>query len=56
VIEPTTAQATTAIVAAARLSNVFARTRKRAAIAITTVVPDTITVRPEVRDVRSSAS
>ena len=51
-----TAQATTVIVAAARLLNTFVWIRNIAAIAIITVVPETITVRPDVRTVRSSAS
>ena len=56
VTEPATAQATTEIVAAARLSKTFALTRNIAAMATMTVVPETITVRPEVRIVRSRAS
>ena len=56
VTEPATAHATTVIVAAARLLNVFAWTRKSAAMAMITVVPETTTVRPEVWAVRSSAS
>ena len=54
--DPATAQATTEMVATARLSKTFVRTRNIAAIAMITVVPETITVLPEVLIVRSSAS
>jgi hypothetical protein len=56
VTEPATAQATTVIVVTARLSKTLARIRNIAAIAMITVVPETIPVRPQVRTVRSSAS
>ena len=55
VTDAATAHATTVIVAAARLSNVAVWTRKSPAIATIAVVPETITVRPEVRAVTSSA-
>ena len=56
VTEPATAHATTAIVATARLLKTFVWIRNIAAIAMITVVPETITVRPDVFTVRSSAS
>ena len=54
--EPATAQATTAIVPLAMPLKIFEPMMYMPAIAIATVVPETITVRPEVRAVRSSAS
>jgi len=56
VSEPTTAQATTAIVPAAMPLKMSDPTTNCAAIAIATVVPAMTTVRPDVRAVRSSAS
>jgi hypothetical protein len=56
VTDPTTAQATTAIVALAIPLKTFVPAMKSPASAIITVVPETITVRPEVRAVCSSAA
>ena len=54
--EPATAQATTAIVPLAIAVEDVEPITNIPAIAIATVVPETSTVRPEVRAVRSSAS
>ena len=56
VTEPATAHATTAIVPPAMPLKMSEPITNMPAIAIATVVPETITVRPEVRAVRSSAS
>ena len=56
VTEPATAQAMTAIVPLAIPLKTSEPIRNMPAIAIATVVPETRTVRPEVRAVRSSAS
>ena len=56
VTEPATAQATTAIVPLATALKTLERITNSPAIAIITVVPETRTVRPDVRAVRSSAS
>ena len=56
VTEPTTAQATTAIVPLAIALKTFEWITNSPAIATITVVPETRTVRPDVRAVRSSAS
>ena len=56
VTDPATAHATTRIVALARPLKIFDPMTYIPAIATATVVPETITVRPEVRAVRSSAS
>jgi hypothetical protein len=56
VSEPATAHATTVIVPLAMPLKTSERIVNMPAIAIATVVPDTSTVRPDVRAVRSSAS
>ena len=56
VTEPTTAHRTTAIVPLASPLKVFEPMMYMPAMAIATVVPETITVRPDVRAVSSSAS
>ena len=56
VTDPTTAQTITAIVALASPLKTLEPTKYMPAIATATVVPDTITVRPDVRAVSSSAS
>jgi hypothetical protein len=55
-MEPATAQRTTAIVPAAMPSSTLAPLMNMPAMAIATVVPETTTVRPDVREVVSSAS